>query len=122
MVRRSIVVLLALVGFAGPVDAADDPMTLGKDLYVERCVLCHGSKGHGWDWTEKVMRPPVPVPNLVETLPKRNDAFLRSVILDGGPAVGQTPFMPAFRFRMSDAEVNALIAYLRSVSAAARQR
>lgn len=120
--RRPILVALVLGGLVGPTAAADDPMTLGKDLYVERCVLCHGSNGHGWEWSEKVMRPPVPVPNLVETVPKSDDTYLRRVILDGGPAVGKTVFMPAFGFRMSDAEVDALIAYLRSVSAAAQQR
>ena len=98
--------------------AAPDPVALGKELYVERCVLCHGSQGHGWDWGQKVLLPPVPVPDLVQVVPTRDDRFLQAVILDGGEAVGQTRFMPAFRFRMDEGEARAVIAYLRSLSRA----
>lgn len=112
---------LALGFMVTPAAAAEDPVGMGKELYIERCVLCHGSKGHGWDWTQKVMKPPVPVPNLVETVPKSDDAYLKRIILDGGEGVGKTRFMPAFRFNMNDAEVDALIKYLRAISRSARR-
>lgn len=114
---------LLFVPLAPPVWAAEDSIALGKELYIERCVLCHGSKGHGWEWTQKVMTPLVPVPNLAETVPNLDDEYLRQIILDGGEAVGRTHFMPAFRFRMNDQEeVEALIKYLRAISGAAKAR
>jgi mono/diheme cytochrome c family protein len=113
---------LVAVGFAWlstpSATAATDPVTLGKDLYVERCVLCHGTRGHGWEWTQKVAKPPVPVPDLAETVPTRDDAFLRTAILDGGKAIGASGIMPAFRFNMSEAEAEAVIRYLRSLGKA----
>lgn len=111
-------VLIGLMALdtAGLAVAGEDPAALGRELYVERCVLCHGSDGHGWEWTQKVAKPPVPVPNLAETVPALDDAELKRIILDGGEAVGRTPFMPAFRFRMSEAEVAALITYLRAIT------
>lgn len=87
----------------------------GFELYQERCVLCHGSRGQGWDWDNKVERPPVPVPNLLDILPQRSDDYLFNVIRDGGEAVGRTRFMPAFGFNMSEAELRDLVAYLRSL-------
>jgi mono/diheme cytochrome c family protein len=88
---------------------------LGKEIYQERCVLCHGSNGHGWDWDKKVDRPPVPVPNLLEILPQRSDSYLFSVIRDGGEAVGRTRFMPAFGFNMTEQDLKDIVAYLRSL-------
>jgi mono/diheme cytochrome c family protein len=89
----------------------------GKEIYQERCVLCHGSKGHGWDWDKKVARPPVPVPNLVEVVPERSDDHLMTAIRDGGKAVGLTPFMPAFGFNMNEQDLKDVVAYLRSLRA-----
>jgi cytochrome c oxidase cbb3-type subunit 3 len=87
----------------------------GKEIYQERCVLCHGSQGHGWDWGKKAVRPPVPVPNLVEIVPQRSDANLMSAIRDGGQAVGLTQFMPAYGFNMNEQELKDVVAYLRSL-------
>jgi mono/diheme cytochrome c family protein len=104
---------------AGPVSGAD-AVALGKEIYVERCVLCHGTAGHGWDWSQKIMKPPVPVPNLVETLPAMSDETLRRIIVEGGEGVGRTRFMPAFGFSMRPGELDALVSYLRAISGGAR--
>jgi mono/diheme cytochrome c family protein len=105
------VILIPSVVPAGPTGNAAN----GKEIYQERCVLCHGSKGHGWDWDKKVVRPPVPVPNLVEVVPQRSDDHLMRAIRDGGRAVGLTSFMPAFGFNMSKQDLRDVVAYLRSL-------
>ncbi|MBI2358788.1 MAG: cytochrome c [Deltaproteobacteria bacterium] len=87
----------------------------GEDLYIEKCVLCHGSQGQGWDWTKKVASPPVPVPDLAKIAPQRSDQFLFDVVTGGGEAVGKTRFMPPFGFQLSDREVWDLVAYVRSL-------
>lgn len=87
----------------------------GREIYEERCILCHGAKGQGWDWDKKIDRPPVPVPDLVKILPQLPDSYLFSVIRDGGEAVGRTRFMPAFGFNMSEQELKDVVAYLRSL-------
>jgi len=87
----------------------------GQELYLEKCVLCHGSQGEGWDWAKKVEKPPIPVPDLSKVSPERSDQYLFSVIKEGGEAVGQTRFMPPFGFQLSDQEVWDLVAYMRSL-------
>lgn len=87
----------------------------GADLYAEKCVLCHGAKGEGWDWGKKVETPPVPVPDLAVAGPQRSDAFLFDVIKDGGEAVGRTRFMPPFGFQLDDDEIRSLVAFVRSL-------
>ena len=85
----------------------------GEDLYMEKCVLCHGSQGEGWDWSKKVAKPPIPVPDLAQVAPTRSDKYLFDVVKGGGEAVGKTRFMPPFGFQLSDPEVWDLVAYLR---------
>ena len=88
----------------------------GRELYLEKCSLCHGSQGEGWDWSKKVAKPPFPVPDLAKVTPERSDTFLFDVVKDGGEAVGQTRFMPPFGFQLSDQEVWDLVAYMRSLA------
>ena len=85
----------------------------GQDLYLEKCALCHGSQGEGWDWTKKVATPPIPVPDLAKVAPQQSDQYLFEVVKSGGEAVGKTRFMPPFGFQLSDQEVWDLVAYMR---------
>ncbi|MEC9219865.1 MAG: cytochrome c, partial [SAR324 cluster bacterium] len=90
-------------------------LKIGEEVYIERCVLCHGKNGEGWDWKKKAAKPPVPVANLLKVLPNRTDEYLATVIKFGGNAVGLTDFMPALGFNLTDRDVNNLIAYLRAL-------
>lgn len=79
-------------------------------------MLCHGAQGEGWDWSKKVAKPPVPVPDLAEVAPERSDQYLFDVVKEGGEAVGMTRFMPPFGFQLTDAQVWDLVAYMRSLT------
>ncbi|MGH7824981.1 MAG: c-type cytochrome [Candidatus Binatia bacterium] len=114
---------LAALLLMGPAAVAAQPKgdpKRGEDLYVERCVLCHGSQGQGWDWTKKVAEPPVPVPDLAEAAPQRSDRFLFEIVKGGGEAVGQTRFMPGFGFELSDKDVWDIVAYVRTLNGKAK--
>ncbi|MGH7829284.1 MAG: c-type cytochrome [Candidatus Binatia bacterium] len=87
----------------------------GEGLYIEKCVLCHGSQGHGWDWSKRVEKPPIPIPDLIKVVPQRSDQHLFDVVQGGGEAVGKTRLMPPFGFQLSDAEVWDLVAYMRTM-------
>ena len=86
----------------------------GRDLYLEKCALCHGSQGEGWDWSKKAP-PPIPVPDLAETTPKQSDQYLFDIIKGGGEAVRRTRFMPPFGFDLSDQEVWDVVTHLRTL-------
>ena len=89
----------------------------GQEMYQEKCTLCHGAHGQGWDWSKKVERPPIPVPDLAKTAPGHSDRFLFDIIKDGGEAVGKTRFMPPFSFLLSDKEIWDVVAYIRTLGA-----
>ena len=87
----------------------------GEDLYIEKCVLCHGSRGQGWDWSKRVEKPPIPIPDLSTVVPQRSDQYLFDIIQGGGEAVGKTRLMPPFGFQLSDKEVWDIVAYMRAL-------
>jgi mono/diheme cytochrome c family protein len=108
--------LLILLFVAAPLFAQPrGDVRKGRELYLEKCALCHGSQGEGWGWSKKVAKPPVPVPDLAKVTPGRSDKFLFDVVREGGEAVGQTRFMPPFGFQLSDQEVWDLVAYMREL-------
>jgi len=113
--RAATGVLLLAWTDAAAAQPRGDPAN-GRELYAEKCVLCHGHQGRGWDWTAKVEKPPIPVPDLTRLIPERDDRSLFAVVRDGGEAVGKTRFMPPFGFQLSDDDVWDIVAYLRSLA------
>ena len=73
----------------------------GKALYAEHCASCHGADGQG------ITAPSLGDPAL---LANATDAFLKYAIVNGRDG---TP-MVAFADQFEDAEINALVAFLRS--------
>ncbi|MGE0079744.1 MAG: c-type cytochrome [Thiohalomonadaceae bacterium] len=88
-------VLAALLAATGSVMAAD-----GAKLYGRHCAACHGLHGEGG------VGVPLALPDFLSTA---DDDFLRKTLRNGRPG----RVMPAFR-NLSDAEIDALVAHLRS--------
>jgi mono/diheme cytochrome c family protein len=80
----------------------------GKKIYTDKCLKCHGEKGRGdgpraydlskkpADYTDK------------EKMSKFTDADLRKVVKEG-----KKP-MPAFGKKLSDEDINGVVAYIRT--------
>lgn len=109
--------LAALWAAGAAAQAGGDPRN-GRELYLEKCALCHGGQGQGWDWARKVDAPPYPVPDLRRLAANRSDQHLFDAVKGGGEAVGRTRFMPPFGFQLSDREVWDLVAHMRSLGSA----
>ena len=97
--------LFGLVSLAGmllplPAPAAHD----GARLYAQHCAACHGAQGKGG------VGVPLALPDF---LAQANDNYLRQTIRLGRPG----RVMPAF-MQLSDAEVNAIVGYLRALAPA----
>lgn len=96
---RSLLFWLGMAGLAASsmVHAAPD----GKKLYIEHCGACHQLEGQGG----------IGLPLLNAKLADVSDDYLRSTVRLGRPG----RVMPEFQ-RMSDAQVDAIIGYLRQRS------
>jgi mono/diheme cytochrome c family protein len=111
-------VLLAIVGVhvRPEPSAAPREVEAGRALYARYCATCHGESGRGdgpsaagfatrpTDLTDGRIMNPLP------------DEFLASVIAGGGPAEGLSPGMPPFAGFLGTSQIDAVIAYVRSIA------
>lgn len=85
-----------------PVPVTEESLALGSELYTQNCSRCHGPEGQG---TRRA--PSLNVKSYLETT---NDAALQQIITQGVPDTA----MPAWGDRMSDAEIQAVVGFIRS--------
>ncbi len=95
MAVRTLVMMLLLLASSALIAAPD-----GARLYTLHCAACHGSEGHGG------VGVPLALPAFLATV---SDDFLFKTIRNGRPG----RVMPTFS-DLSDAQVHAIVAHLRS--------
>lgn len=90
----------------------------GRALYQAHCASCHGAAGRGDSWRAHLLflRPGDLSSPAIASLP---DQYLADLIRHGGSSFGK-PGMPSFGFVLNDAEIEAIIQYVRSLPRAPR--
>jgi len=122
--RRSIVALVIAIGGVGAFAGGaawllTDPRppagaSRGERLYYAYCIECHGRDGRGsWRAALFLLRPG----NLADKsrMSTHSDQYLFDIIKNGGSPLGR-PGMPAFGYHLTDDDLKALIAYIRTLS------
>jgi mono/diheme cytochrome c family protein len=102
----------ALVSYT--LDAAKGtPLELGQTLFAQNCASCHGGFGEGGP---SPTRPGDVIPPIstAEFLKTRDDATLRSIIAQGQPNLGMSPFGSTNGGPLDDTSIDAIVAYIRS--------
>jgi mono/diheme cytochrome c family protein len=110
MIRRAFLVLgLLIAGSSGAVaePALDDTQQLGRRLFVQSCAVCH-------------LKPQITAATLYGPALSKDSAdgredVMREVISNG------TPRMPGFRHQFEPAQIAAIVAYLKTIPAAANR-
>ncbi len=89
-----------------------DKCKSGDQLFVANCGMCHGSDGWGRGHSGKMLQPQPANFHERRRLYNRSEARLRSVLHNGiyGSA------MPPWADKLSEEEINHLVAYIRSFS------
>ncbi|MEE8243187.1 MAG: cytochrome c [candidate division NC10 bacterium] len=118
-IRSFFVVVVGILAVSTSSEAAQKGnLQQGKELYVEYCLQCHGGRGEGWGWSNKIPPPPVPIRDLSDPklMKELSDQYLFDIIKGGGEVVGKTRLMPPAGRVISDEEIWDVVAYLRSLT------
>ena len=83
----------------------------GRRIYESRCALCHGKSGLGDGRMAKIVKAPPPYNLTLSVMP---DDYLKAIITRGGEAMGRSPQMPPWRDELSNAEIDQVMAYIKS--------
>ena len=106
------------VTFLGEPVTADE-IAVGRELYAETCASCHGAELEGQDeWKRRLDSGRMPAPPHDETghTWHHSDQSLFTITKSGLEAVvpGYESDMPAFEGIMDDAEIRAVLVYIKS--------
>ena len=104
--------LIALVDYT--LEAArGTPLEVGQELFVDNCAFCHGEFGEGGPNPARQDDIIAPISS-AEYLKTRDDFTLQSIVAQGQPNFGMSPFGSAYGGPLDDDQVDAIVAYMRS--------
>ena len=87
----------------------------GQSIYDQLCWRCHGRSGKSDGPVSDAMSPRPRDLTDRAYMSTVSDAQLLTVIKHGGPSAGKSPAMMAFKDVLSDDDILALVAYLRTL-------
>ncbi len=106
---KSLIAYLRFIGYS-KYDLMGDPVR-GKKLYLRYCSVCHGEEGTGDGIMTKLMRIyPMDHANPNETGRFTNQQLVHGIL------EGKGRYMPAWKGILSQADVEALVSYIRLLS------
>jgi mono/diheme cytochrome c family protein len=92
------------------------PLPHGKTLYLTFCSQCHGVQGNGKGLNAVSMSVAPRNHTSNEEMAGLTDERLFAAIKFGGAAVGKSSFMPSWAPLLTDADIDALVAYLHKLN------
>ncbi len=104
--------LEALVQFTMEVSSGAS-VELGQRLYSQNCAGCHGDFGEGGVNPANPSDIIAPISS-AEYLKTRDDFTLRSIVAQGQPNFGMSPFGAAYGGLLDDEEIDSLVSFMRS--------
>ncbi len=88
----------------------------GRALYLRWCSQCHGEDGRGDGINSTPDMSINPRDHTDATfMSTRTDGQFEEVIIHGGAGIAKSPLMPPWRKTLTDAEIKALVRYLREL-------
>lgn len=93
--------------------AQGDPEKV-RPIFNQMCAGCHGTLGNGQEGTKSGFVPRVATLANKEYMASVPDDYLTMVIKKGGAYMGKIAAMPAWEKKLSDEEINDIVALIRT--------
>jgi mono/diheme cytochrome c family protein len=93
--------------------AHGSPIQVGQGLFAQNCSVCHGEFGEGGPNPTRAGDVIAPISSS-EFLQTRDDSTIGAIIAQGQPDLGMPPFGSSYGGPLSDDEVDAIVAFIRS--------
>jgi mono/diheme cytochrome c family protein len=88
----------------------------GSAIFETHCTTCHGPTGKGDGPGAKVIRQKMTDFSDPAAMRQVNDRFLFEIIQKGGSQFGRSNAMPAWGMKLTDEQIRAVVAYIRSLA------
>lgn len=88
----------------------------GRAVFEAHCAVCHGSTGKGDGPGARVIRQKMLDFSDAAAMRQVNDRFLFDIIKKGSSQFGRSNAMPAWSMKLTDEEIRAVVAYIRSLA------
>ena len=87
----------------------------GAATFASFCATCHGPAGKG-DGPAAIALDPKPADlSAADFWTSRTDEGVKKVIVEGGAASGLSPVMPAWGASLSEAQIDEVLAFLKTL-------
>ena len=96
----------------GPAEARAQNAAHGEALYGQLCAGCHGRDGRGGAHTFMPHVDTLTKKGYIDQMP---DEYLAFVIGEGGAAAGKSAYMPSWKSKLGEQEIQDVIAHIRSL-------
>ncbi len=104
----------AYEGMTNPVDATEESLARGQEIYTTHCQSCHGADGMGAGPAGENLDPPPA--SIAHTSQMLGDDYLFWRISEGGAMEPFNSAMPAWKQTLSEQERWHVINYIRSLN------
>jgi mono/diheme cytochrome c family protein len=129
IVLVAVISLSAAVGIAGCALFQSEQVSRGKELYAHYCLHCHGENGRqneGYNWSSMPDPRPKDLSNKGEMSTFKDEEIYTTIsrdMKDTTPEMGDkigddefaVPTMPTFKYTLSEEEIWAIVAYVRTL-------
>ena len=110
--HQTLVLALAMVGLWPGIASAEGDPARGQSLFKQNCAGCHGKDGRGGAHTFMPHVDTLTRKGYIEQVP---DDYLAFVIAEGGVAVGKSSYMPSWKSKLNEQDIQDVIAYIRTL-------